>query len=691
MGGDAQAGPLKVMYDGRRIDASYDPMRKQGAIVLGNGGDNSNDSQGTFYEGAMTAAGTFPSDATDQLVQANVVAARYGAAPLAIAPASAPDAPTGVQTFSPGSSRSVAVTFTNTTRAPVTGLRLAMALPDGGWRATLAGQQGSTHMVKGPVAPGQTVRAVFRVTSGMAAANGDLRATAQWDGAQGARGAMATQRYRNVAPIVVDAVRFDGADEGYTRLRNTGAAAVDISGWTLSHRASGHARFAPAIVPDRTVVRPGGTYLLGHAGSSLAVPAGAGADVIRVAGSRGWRVGDMVELDSGAATERRRIAAAGSAAGPVTTLWQPLPDGPVITVPAGSRNIPVTSTRGFRVGDQVALGHGARYPVTGDDIERYEVATVAAVGTPGAQEYLLADAAAGDTVLQVSGTDSMAVGERIRLDIASMGHGIETVTVKRIGTAAAQLNLAADAAAGATRIKVRGRTALRPGDRIVVGNPVSREAVTVASVTPGEGRGQASVEIRPALARAHDAAEWVVRPGTGVEIARPLRYAHAQNLPFSVRGSGIGLAAPTRHAHSSNEPVLPLGAGFRLDRPLGRAHAQDAAIRQIAAGGGWPGAGGPGQWIGGVSTRGGGSVILRDARGLVVDAVNHGLLVDHWAAEGYHGMSGTTNGGCFVGGPKAPGNQSATPNVSFARRGSGRDTDSNCDDFTVTPAAAKRP
>ena len=65
------------MFDGPRVDVTYDPMRKQGAILLGNGGDNSVGSQGTFYEGAMTAAGTFPTDATDQLVQANVVAARY--------------------------------------------------------------------------------------------------------------------------------------------------------------------------------------------------------------------------------------------------------------------------------------------------------------------------------------------------------------------------------------------------------------------------------------------------------------------------------------------------------------------------------------------------------------------------------------------------------------------------------------
>ena len=44
MGGDAQRGPLSIMFDGPRIKnerSSYDPMRKQGAILLGNGGDNS--------------------------------------------------------------------------------------------------------------------------------------------------------------------------------------------------------------------------------------------------------------------------------------------------------------------------------------------------------------------------------------------------------------------------------------------------------------------------------------------------------------------------------------------------------------------------------------------------------------------------------------------------------------------------
>ncbi len=95
LGGDAQKGALSVMFDGKRVNPTYDPMRKQGAILLGNGGDNSDGSQGTFYEGAVTAAGTFPSNATDQLVQANIVAAGYGVAPLTVSSVAAASTPPG--------------------------------------------------------------------------------------------------------------------------------------------------------------------------------------------------------------------------------------------------------------------------------------------------------------------------------------------------------------------------------------------------------------------------------------------------------------------------------------------------------------------------------------------------------------------------------------------------------------------
>ena len=44
---------LKVLFDGSR-PAQYQPMHKQGAIILGIGGDNSNRAIGTFFEGVIT-------------------------------------------------------------------------------------------------------------------------------------------------------------------------------------------------------------------------------------------------------------------------------------------------------------------------------------------------------------------------------------------------------------------------------------------------------------------------------------------------------------------------------------------------------------------------------------------------------------------------------------------------------------
>ncbi|MBB5896442.1 arabinofuranosidase catalytic domain-containing protein [Kutzneria kofuensis] len=76
--GNAQSGGLSTFYSGQRPNVSgYNPMHKEGAIILGIGGDNSKGSAGTFYEGVMTSG--YPSDATENSVQANITAAGYGA------------------------------------------------------------------------------------------------------------------------------------------------------------------------------------------------------------------------------------------------------------------------------------------------------------------------------------------------------------------------------------------------------------------------------------------------------------------------------------------------------------------------------------------------------------------------------------------------------------------------------------
>ncbi|MCU7827168.1 alpha-L-arabinofuranosidase B [Kitasatospora sp. DSM 101779] len=96
-GGDARSGGLSTFYNGVRPNATgYNPMHKEGAIILGIGGDNSKWAQGTFYEGVMTSG--YPSDATENAVQANITAAGYNSGS------------TGTGTLTPGSRISLQAT-----------------------------------------------------------------------------------------------------------------------------------------------------------------------------------------------------------------------------------------------------------------------------------------------------------------------------------------------------------------------------------------------------------------------------------------------------------------------------------------------------------------------------------------------------------------------------------------------------
>lgn len=77
-GGDATTGTIKTMYDGiRPAKPGYVPMQKQGSIILGIGGDNSNGAGGRFYEG-IVATGPAASKETVDALQAAIVAANYG-------------------------------------------------------------------------------------------------------------------------------------------------------------------------------------------------------------------------------------------------------------------------------------------------------------------------------------------------------------------------------------------------------------------------------------------------------------------------------------------------------------------------------------------------------------------------------------------------------------------------------------
>jgi len=74
--GNSQSGSLSTTGPQPLPNSSYTPMQQEGAIILGIGGDNSDTSIGSFFEGVMTAG--VPSSTTMDAVQANIVSVGYG-------------------------------------------------------------------------------------------------------------------------------------------------------------------------------------------------------------------------------------------------------------------------------------------------------------------------------------------------------------------------------------------------------------------------------------------------------------------------------------------------------------------------------------------------------------------------------------------------------------------------------------
>jgi non-reducing end alpha-L-arabinofuranosidase len=74
-GANATSGGLTTFYAGPTPPGvGYSPMRQQGAIILGSGGDQGT-SDGEFFEGAMTIG--VPSSAAEAAVQASIVSVAY--------------------------------------------------------------------------------------------------------------------------------------------------------------------------------------------------------------------------------------------------------------------------------------------------------------------------------------------------------------------------------------------------------------------------------------------------------------------------------------------------------------------------------------------------------------------------------------------------------------------------------------
>jgi hypothetical protein len=72
--GNAGTGGLTTTWSGP-LPNGYSPVHQEASVLLGTGGDNSDGDSGEFFEGAMTAG--YPSDTTENAVQANITSAGY--------------------------------------------------------------------------------------------------------------------------------------------------------------------------------------------------------------------------------------------------------------------------------------------------------------------------------------------------------------------------------------------------------------------------------------------------------------------------------------------------------------------------------------------------------------------------------------------------------------------------------------
>jgi hypothetical protein len=507
-GGDAQKGALITYYNGVRPgtpqNSDYFPMNKKGGILLGNGGDNGNGSAGTFYEGVMTAG--FPTTATTDAVQANIVAARYDVQRLGMS---------RITTFTPQSSQEVTVTYTNTTGAAVTNLTLSLLVPKG-WKATVSGTNKKTYAVEGSVAPGTSLSATFKLVSSAAPISGYVSAKAAWKqaGSKGKLMETTAQRVRSSYPVTINEVRLttsDNATNQFIELYNASSLPVDISGWKVVHTRSEWAPFTVATIPAGTMLPPKGFYLLGLSSSGLVAPTTMGDKTLLVRETTGFEIGQTIDVEG----ESQRIASVGTAASPQTTLFIPVSTGPWLNFPVGTTNLPVTDATGFTVGQKMGIDWGGRY----------EVVTVTSLGKAATQTTLAAAAKAGETSIKVAANLNMTVGDLLTV---STGSRMEKIRVKRIIKVATT--------------PVRGA---RP------------EAVSAES---GE------VELEAPLKYNHMSGVDVSDPGTGIGFTPATRFAHKSGDAVQALGSGIVLERALTRIHSEGSPVVNksvLNLGYR--------------------------------------------------------------------------------------------------------------------------------
>ncbi len=632
-GGNAQSGGLTTFYSGVRPgssnNAAYFPMHKKGGILLGNGGDNGNGSAGTFYEGVMTTG--YPTEATTDAVQTNIVAARYDVQRVGLSPR--------VTTFTPGSSQEATVTFRNTTGEPATGVKLSIAVP-AGWTSLVSGAAEKLKTFIDPVAPGASVNATFKITSSASPGAGFLIGKAEWTDsvASGAQSDTSLQRARNAFPIKINEVCFStstNATDQFIELYNASDKEIDISDWSLVNTLSQWAPVKLATFPTGTKLAARGFYLLGLSSSGLAAPSSPGATSINVRSTTGFEVGQRIDVDG----ETRTIASIGTSAAAMTTLFIPVSTGPWLTIPAGSTNIPVTSATGFEVGQKIGIDVGGNY----------ELATVTAIGKAATQTTLFEATALGAANIKVVANADMTVGDTLIVDT---GARKELVAVKSIIN-----SVAAPIARGG--FGGRGGGAGRAGE-LELAAPLKFDHMSGIDVSDA-GTG---ISFSPATRFPHLSGDAVQALGSGITLDKPLSKGHEYGAAVvNSLASSVGYQGPPSPNQWFGNPLSTSAGSIALMDVTGKV-VVDAMVfgsRQS-------------------SSSANGTIASPELATFEGDQTQGGCIVV---------APGSGRGGLGRrGGPAA-----SVPNRSMGLSSNGADTDNNCIDFqlqTPTPGAANQ-
>ena len=414
-GADVSCDTLTVFYSGPR------PHSKEGKDTYYPMHKKGGMLMGNGGDNGNGSAGTFfegvmtvgyPTEAAIAAVQKNIAQAGYRAYPLRLS---------RITTFTPGGSAQVGVFFENTLDKPVKGLSIQSSLPKG-WTIS------EGEALPASIAPGERVTTMFTLTAPEGRSAGWAGFQANWQGGELA----VSSRIRSAEAVKVNEIALAGEGiDPFIELYNAGSAEVDLSGLELVLRRSGQASVRALTLPEGTRIAAGGFLLLEQSAEAV-LPA-------------------------------------------PTTLFTPVSTGPILRFPAGVETLPVSSTDGFVVGQQMGIALG------GD----YETVTVTGIGKPSTQTNLSAAASAGDIQLLLDETANLEAGSELTLDT---GDRIETVRVKTV-------------------VKSVERYVRRFGQ-------------------PEQPREQGIVELESPLKQAHAASVDVSCPGSGLCFTPATRYAH---------------------------------------------------------------------------------------------------------------------------------------------------------------------